>query len=413
LSLGLKRDFRNLVNYNYDETFFRHVAICICRYPNSAAETRGAAMSNDPTQPAPTPAPRSQEPPPAAPPTVRAPAQPAQPATRQWQEPPTQPTPRWQPEGAPPPAQATPPAPATPPGQRQDRWDPPPAPTARLSQPGAQDPVMPTVWQQPRQAPRDTPSPQWTPQDTPPPGQWPPQPAAAVPPVRPRRRRRRVRGWVMALFTVLVLLIVLVIGDRVALAVTENAMASQFQQSGLPVKPSVTIEGFPFLNQLAAKDFKKVDISASNIPAGQVTITSLHATLTGMHISSFSSNAKATVDQLNATAFVSFGAIAGALGGSTGITVTPDGTDKLKISANLGGIASDTEEAQVTQTGAQTISVKILPSSSLLGSLLSSLGSFSFSLPQGVPASVKITGITLNNQGLTVSAGATNATFSK
>jgi hypothetical protein len=218
----------------------------------------------------------------------------------------------------------------------------------------------------------------------------------------------------MALFTVIVLLILLVIGDRVALAVTENQFASSFQSNGFPVKPSVTIEGFPFLNQLAAKDFNKVDISASNVPAGPVTITSVHATINGMHISSFSSSASAKVDKLNATAFISLGALAaaGGLGGS-GITVTPDGANKLKISAGLGGVFSDTEEAQITQTGPQTISIKVLPSSSPVGSLLSSFGSFSFNLPKGVPASLKITGLTVNSQGLTVSASATNATFSR
>jgi len=219
----------------------------------------------------------------------------------------------------------------------------------------------------------------------------------------------------MALFTLIVILILLVIGDRVALAITENDMAGQFVTNGFPVKPSVTIQGFPFLTQLAAKDFNQVDISASNVPAGPVTISSINATLKGMHISSYSSNATATVDQLNATAFISFGALAsaGGLGGGTGITITPEGTNTVKISASLGGIFSASEEAQITQTGPQTISVKVVNNGSAVGSLLSSFGSFSFNLPQGVPASLKITGLTLNSQGLNVSAAATDATFSK
>jgi hypothetical protein len=231
---------------------------------------------------------------------------------------------------------------------------------------------------------------------------------------QPKRRKRRVRRSFMALFTVIVVLILLVIADRVALAVTENDMASSFQQNGFPVKPSVTIEGFPFLTQLAAKDFNKVDISASNVPAGPVTITSINATINGLHISSFSSTASARVDHMTATAFVSFGALASAAGAAgTGITVTPAGPNTVKITAGIAGILSDTEEAQIVQTGPQTVSIKILPSSSPLGSVLSSFGSFSFTLPKGVPASLKITGLTLNSQGLTVSAAASNATFSQ
>jgi hypothetical protein len=229
------------------------------------------------------------------------------------------------------------------------------------------------------------------------------------------RRRRRVRRSVVAIFTILVLAILLTIGDRVANAIAENDMASQFTANGFPVKPSVTIEGFPFLTQLAAKDFKKVDISASNVPAGPVTIDTIHATITGMHISSFSNSASARVDHVTATAFISFGALAaaGGLGGGTGITITQDGTDRLKITAGIGGIFSDSEEAVIKQTGPQTISIQILNSGSVVGDLLNAFGPFSFTLPQGVPASLRITGLTLNDQGLTVSAAASNATFSK
>lgn len=217
----------------------------------------------------------------------------------------------------------------------------------------------------------------------------------------------------MALFSVIVALILLVIADRVALAVTENDFASSIQSNGLPVKPSVSIEGFPFLTQLLAKDFNQVDISASGVPAGPVTITSLHATLDGMHISSFSSTASARVDQFNATAFVSFGALeaAGGLTSTSGVTVTPVNANTVKVSASLAGLVSGSEDVQITTTGPQTISVKVLPSSGVLGSLLSSFGSFSFNLPKGVPASLKITRLTLNSTGLTVSASAKNATF--
>jgi hypothetical protein len=284
------------------------------------------------------------------------------------------------------------------------RWDPP-------SQQAAQQWQAPPQWQAPRDAPPHAQPPGQ------PAGQWPPAqpPAGGTPRPLRRKRKRRVRRSVMALFTVIVILILLVIGDRVALAITENDMASQFVSNGFPVKPSVTIEGFPFLTQLIGKDFNKVDISASNVPAGPVTINTVHATLNGMHISSLSSSAKATVNQLNANAFISFGALAaaGGVGGGTGITVSPDGANKVKISAGIGGVFSDTEEAQISQTGPQTISIKVLPGNSAVGSLLSSFGSFSFNLPKGVPASLKITGLTLNSQGLNVSASATNATFSK
>jgi hypothetical protein len=327
--------------------------------------------------------------------------------------------------------------------QQQDRPQRPSAQDpARTQQAAAVNQAAPGQWDrpqsrspqppqpQPQRPPQQRPQSQWREQQDDRPGQWaqrptqptgeqwaaqPPPPVDQQPRFQPKRRKRRVRRSFMALFTVIVILILLVIADRVALAVTENDMASSFQQNGFPVKPSVTIEGFPFLTQLAAKDFNKVDISASNVPAGPVTITSINATINGLHVSSFSSTASARVDHMTATAFVSFGALASAGGAAagTGITVTPDGPNTVKITAGIAGVLSDTEEAQIVQTGAQTISIKILPSSSPLGSVLSSFGSFSFTLPKGVPASLKITGLTLNSQGLTVSAAASNATFSQ
>jgi hypothetical protein len=356
----------------------------------------------------------------------------------QWQEPATRPAPQMQP--TPPPAPqfepTPPPAPKFQPAPGRAAQDAMP-PTQRM-----QDPPRQQQWQQPPpqwQEARDTPPqppqavPQWTPQPPPAGGQWPPQspqppqaggqwgPAQQQPGRRRAPRRRRMRRSVMLTFTILVIVILLVIIDRVANAVTENAFASNFQSQGVPVKPSVSIEGFPFLTQLAAKDFNKVDISASNIPVnlptgGTLSITSVHGTINGLHISGYSSSANAKVDHITATAFVSFGSLAaaGSLGG-TGVTLTQAGPNTVKITAGLGGIASDTEEAQILQTGPQTITIKIVDSGGGLGGILGSIGfnSFSFSLPKVVPASLRITGITLNSQGLTISAAAANATFNQ
>lgn len=229
---------------------------------------------------------------------------------------------------------------------------------------------------------------------------------------RPPRRRRRMRRWVMALFALIVILVLLVIGDRVALAVAENQFADQAVKSGMPVKPSVTIEGFPFLTQLAARDFKKVDISASNIPAGPVNITSVKATLNGMHLNSSFNGA--TVDHINATGFISFAALANAGGLSDlgGVTITAQGSDEMKITANVGGIVSDTEIAKITQTGPTTISVQVVNSGSPLSGILSSFGSFTFSIPK-LPVAVHIQRIAVTPQGLTLTATADHANLTQ
>jgi hypothetical protein len=249
-----------------------------------------------------------------------------------------------------------------------------------------------------------------SPQDfgPPPQGYGPPPPQYAG---KPRRRRRPVRRSVISAFVLIVLAALLLIADRVGNLIAENDMANQFMSNGFPVKPSVNIEGFPFLTQVAQRDFRKVDISASNVPAGPVTINSLKATLTGMHLSSSWNGA--TIDKISATAFVSFGALASAGGlGGTGITASQDGADKLKITASLAGLVSSSVEASIKQTGPRQITIRVLNTGGL-SSLLSSFSSYTFSLPAGVPPSLRITGLTLNPAGLTLSAGATDATFSE
>jgi LmeA-like phospholipid-binding len=236
-------------------------------------------------------------------------------------------------------------------------------------------------------------------------------PANVAPPRR--RRRHRVRRSVIALFVIIVLAILLVIGNFVGKAVAENDMADQFTANGLPVKPSVDIEGFPFLTQVVAHDFRKVVITASNIPAGPVIISSLHATIIGMHLNSSWNGA--TIDHLTATAFVSLSSltdgISTELGGAASLTAVPDGPNTLKVTGTLLGL-STSEEVEIKQTGPQQITIE-LPTSGLVGSLLGGAASFPINLPAGVPPSLKITGLTLNGQGLTLTATATNATFSK
>jgi hypothetical protein len=67
---------------------------------------------------------------------------------------------------------------------------------------------------------------------------------------------------------------------------------------------------------------------------------------------------------------------------------------------------------EIKQTGPQQITVELPTTGGLVG-MLGSAASFTITLPAGVPPSLRITGLTLNGQGLTLSASATNATFSK
>jgi hypothetical protein len=83
----------------------------------------------------------------------------------------------------------------------------------------------------------------------------------------PTTRRRR---WPLVLLIVVLLLVGLAVAaDRIALAVAEDKAASALQSSEhLNHKPDVSVEGFPFLTQLAAGSFDEVVVTAHDVSVG-------------------------------------------------------------------------------------------------------------------------------------------------
>jgi LmeA-like phospholipid-binding len=228
-----------------------------------------------------------------------------------------------------------------------------------------------------------------------------------APAARVRRRRRRW-PWI----TLIVIVLVLVLGDRAANAYTEDQMASQMQSSlALSGKPHVTIQGFPFLTQVAARTFNTVDVNASNEtagPGGQLQIANLTATLHGMHIHGLKS---ATVDQFTASALVTFTALAHAGGVPQGIKLAPDGPNQIKATVDILGFSSEAT-AKVTQVGNNKINVKITNAGGVPADVLGNLADFNISIPK-LPAGVTIKSISITQQGLKITATGTNTTLSQ
>jgi hypothetical protein len=225
----------------------------------------------------------------------------------------------------------------------------------------------------------------------------------------PRARRRRRRWpWI----TLIVIIVLLVGGDRAANAFAEDQMASQFASSlALSGKPHVTIQGFPFLTQLAARDFHQVDINASNEtagPAGQLEIASLTATLHGMHIKSSNST---EIDDFSASALVTFTALAHAGNLPGGITLSADGPNRVKAHVDLDVISGDVV-LQVTQVGDSKINIKLVDANGLPTDLLGNLVNFTIAIPK-LPAGVKIQKISITSQGLRLTATGHNTTLSQ
>jgi hypothetical protein len=234
-------------------------------------------------------------------------------------------------------------------------------------------------------------------------GQGSPGPAPRI-----RRRRRRRWPWI----SLIAIIVILVAADRVGVVIAENKMASQIQQQGFPTKPDVTIQGFPFLTQLAAKDFKTVVISASNVTEGPLEIASLHATIHGMHINSSFSGA--TLDSINGSALITFTALANAGGLPQGITLTADGPDQVKATLNVPIIGTVSVVAQVTKTGPSTFNVKVTQFGDVPPSLLGNLANFNINVPKSaLPAGLTIQSVSVTQQGVLVTIVGHDTTLSQ
>ena len=227
-------------------------------------------------------------------------------------------------------------------------------------------------------------------------------------PGRPPRRRRRRRGWIAVLVVLVVLAVLFVVADQVAKAYAQNMIASKIQSSaGLTTKPSVTIEGFPFLTQLAARDIRTVDINASNVQENKIDITSIKATATGVHLNSgFSS---ATVDHITGIAFISFASLESAAG-VQGVTISADpsaGPNAVSV-----GVGPFSVTAQIVQTGPSQITVKMGSLGGIASALIGSLPNYTIQVPK-LPAGLQVRSVTVVSQGIDVNASARNTTLSQ
>jgi LmeA-like phospholipid-binding len=233
----------------------------------------------------------------------------------------------------------------------------------------------------------------------------------------PRRRRGGcLRSLVIG---VVVLVILLVAADFVAKAVAQNVAASQIQKQGFPKKPSVKIEGFPFLTQVASHDLHQVRLSASDVPEGPVEITAVNAVANNIHLNSgFNSG---TIGQVSGTVLISFGSLsstvtkelgpAGQLVASSGLHLSAAGPDEVKASVDL-LVASGSATWRVTRVSGEELNVQLVASSGLPTEVLAPIRSFSFSIPK-LPFGLTIQNVSVTSSGIVGQISATNVAFSQ
>jgi LmeA-like phospholipid-binding len=233
-------------------------------------------------------------------------------------------------------------------------------------------------------------------------------PTGPVPVQTAPSNRRRSRGWLIALIVLLVLAGILAVGDRVAAAYTEGRIAQQIQDQGFNAKPNVSIQGFPFLTQLAGRDFHTVNINANQVTEGPVQIRTLRATLHDVRInSSFSGG---TVDRLNGAALITFASLVHAAGGPA-VSASAAGDNKIKFRVDL-DIITGTAIAKVTKVGGNKIHVRVISAGGIPTDVLGPLRDFTVSIPS-LPMGMSLQRVKVSKQGVEIHITGTHVTFSQ
>ncbi|HEU5419085.1 MAG TPA: DUF2993 domain-containing protein [Streptosporangiaceae bacterium] len=202
------------------------------------------------------------------------------------------------------------------------------------------------------------------------------------------------------------MLVLAVAADFIAKAVAQGEIASQIQKHGFPKKPDVSIAGFPFLTQVASRDFQQINLSSTNIPEGPVRISRVSATMTGIHLTS--GFTKGVIDRLNGSVLITFGSLGrtlnsqigplGSLVGDSGLKLSAAGPHEIKASLDL-LVASGSATWRITRPNGQEVRADLVSSSGVPSDLLDSLRSFTVKIPE-LPYDVKIDSVHITPQGI-------------
>jgi len=231
--------------------------------------------------------------------------------------------------------------------------------------------------------------------------------------------------WVrIVLIVAAVLLVLALVGDRVAAHAAQSAVATRMQsEAPLPDKPTVRVHGFPFLTQLFGGRYTDVELTAHQVTARQLSNLSVHAHLQGLHVpfSDLTSGRidEVPVDHVQGTVAVPYDEIARAVR-LPGLSVTGSG-DSVQVAGQvtaLGQTFTASAHARlevrdgtvvVTADHARVVGVR-LPAA-LLPVVERGL---SFAVPvQSLPFGLRLTGVEAAPDELRVSAEADHVVLRK
>jgi hypothetical protein len=208
---------------------------------------------------------------------------------------------------------------------------------------------------------------------------------------------------VVIVVIVAALVAVALTADRVAVIRTQGRMARRIEAWGFSARPEVTIAGFPFLTQMAARRLNRVVIRAAGKKLGPVEVKHLDLTLHGIH---GRGNGR-TASRLSGTALVGFAGLAG-IPGTPGLTLSADGPDRVKITVGLGPVTG-TATARVTRAGPGGIRIAVISAGGIPVAVFGALRDITLPLP-ALPGTT-IQGVSVTGKGVLVRIGGQNVRF--
>ena len=234
-------------------------------------------------------------------------------------------------------------------------------------------------------------------------------PYTVPPPMMPPRRARRTGRRVLILIIVLLVLLGLLFGlDRAAAAYTAGRIATKLQAEGFPVKPNVSVEGFPFLTQLIRRHLDGVEVTSPRFPVGPVTAgIDVHAT----DITLDPGYQSGTIAQVTGAGLIPFASLAKlpALADVPGLKISSAGPHTVKLSANLVILAA-TAIARVTLASPHEIVLRLVSATGVPASLLGPIRHLSVPIP-ALPLGLTVRSVTVSPRGVVIGVAGSNASF--
>jgi hypothetical protein len=220
-----------------------------------------------------------------------------------------------------------------------------------------------------------------------------------------RRRGRKVLVLIIVLLVIAGLLFGL---DRAAAAYTASRIATTLQNEGFPVRPDVSVEGFPFLTQLISRHLDGVVVTATRFPVGPLTASiDVHA----QNITLDSGYQSGTIAQVTGTGLIPFASVAGlpALAAVPGLQISGDGPHMVKLSANLQVLAASAV-ARVKQTARNEISLRIVSASGVPAALLAPIRDLVVQIP-ALPLGLTVRSVRVSPRGVVIGVTGSNVKF--